>query len=92
MTPQEMIAELQIDPTPPPWDGEVMEVRATVMVNRRPVRVRVLDIYKYWGRKMARVEALQGKPFRETNLWRDTLYADRRNVQVCYLRDIALVY
>lgn len=35
MTPPEMIPLLKIDTEPPPWDGDVKEVRTTVVVNRQ---------------------------------------------------------
>lgn len=47
MTPQEMITLLKIEIEPPPWDGDVKEIRAIVKANRQPVCVRVLEVYKY---------------------------------------------
>ena len=92
MTPQEIIKLLKIETDPPPWDSEVQEIRATVMVNRQPMQVRILRIYAYAGQSMAAVQALDGKPFLETNAWFHTWNTDQRNVQLVFLRNIILVY
>ena len=73
-------------------DSEVQEIRATVMANRQPVQVRILRIYAYAGQSMAAVQALDGKPFLETNAWFHTWNTDQRNVQLVFLRNIILVY
>ena len=92
MMPQEMIPLLNINVDAPPWDGEIKEIRATVMANRDPVRVRVLDVYAYYERKMARVQAIQGRPFPETNAWYHDWYTNRRNFHLAFLQDVTLVY
>lgn len=92
MTSHEMIPHLNIDPESPPWDGEVKEIQATVMANHRPVRVRVLDIYEYWGRQMVTVQALEGEPFPHTNTWYHTWHSDTRNTHLVFLQDMTLVY
>ena len=92
MTPQEMIPLLDIEPDPPPWDGEVQAIHATVLANRYPVRVRVLRVYEYGGRPKATVQALQGRPFPETNTWSDTWYSDTRHLQAVFLQEVTLIY
>ena len=92
MPPQEMIKLLNFETDPPPWDGEVQEIRATVMADRQPVQVRVLVIYKYAGRPMATVQAVQGKPFLETNMWFHTWNTDKRSLQLAFLKDVTFLY
>ena len=92
MTPQEMLPLLNIEADSPPWEGEVKEIQATVMANRQPVRVRVLEVYEYCGRKMARVQALRGEPFSHTNMWHDTWYSDKCNTHAVFLQDVTLMY
>ena len=92
MTPQEMILLLQIDPDPPPWEGEIKEIQATVIANRQPVRVRVVEVYEYWGRPMASVQALEGQPFLETNAWFHTWCSATRSLQISFLQDVRLMY
>ena len=82
MTPQEMIPLLNIDIDSPPWDGDTKEIRATVIANRQPVRVRVLDVYTYWGRQKVTVQALRGEPFPHTNMWYHTWYSDTCNTHL----------
>ena len=92
MMPQEIIVHLGLEPTPPPWDGEIKEIRATVMANRSPVRVRVLDIYKFGSLKMAYVEGVEGKPFSSTNLWHHTSTTSDFNVQIAYIKEVSIIY
>lgn len=92
MTTPEMIKLLKIEVDTPPWDGDSREVQATVMANRRPVRVRVLAVCEYWGRQMVTVQALRGRPFPHTNTWYHTGYSDMRKMQMTFLRDVTLVY
>ena len=92
MTPHEIIKLLKIDTDPPPWDGAIKEIQATVMAQRQPVRVRVLRIYAYAGRSMVTVQALQGKPFLETNMWFYTWCTDIRNTLLAFLNNVTLNY
>ena len=92
MTPQEMITLLNLESDSPPWDGEIQEIHATLMINRRPVRVRILNFYEYCGRQKATVQALNGNPFLETNTWYHTWYSNTRNVQLAFLWDVTLMY
>jgi len=52
----------------------------------------VLDVYEYRGRWKVTVQALQGRPFPETNAWYDTWYSDMRNMQLAFLQDVMVVY
>lgn len=92
MTPQEMISLMRIEIESPPWNGDIQAVQATVMANRQSVRVRVVDIYEYWGRCMVTVQALQGEPFPHTNTWHQTWYSDTRNTHLAFVQDVTLVY
>jgi hypothetical protein len=62
------------------------------MANRRPVRVCVLDVYEYCGRQMITAQALQGRPFFETNAWFHTWCNDQRTTPSVFLQDMTLVY
>lgn len=92
MTPLEMISLMEIETDQPPWDGDVQEIQAAVMVNREPVRVRVLGVYEYWGRCMVTVQALEGEPFPHTNTWYHTWYSNKRHTHKAFLQDVTLVY
>ena len=92
MTPQEIIAKLQLNTDQPPWDGEIKAIHATVLANRQPVRVRVLEVYAYCGRQKAIVQALRGHPFPETNAWYHPWYSDQQRTHLVMLREVTLVY